>query len=97
VSLPISVLDGGLADEAGLTRYRYVLRNKRTGHVYLVVVFTPYLREDVDENGKLLVPEEMARRNAAAGRRVATPPSPEGVIEKDTSGLNQGSGIEDVD
>ncbi|GAB0137969.1 hypothetical protein EsDP_00006219 [Epichloe bromicola] len=32
---------------------RYVLRNKRTEEVYLVIVFTIYLREDVNEDGTL--------------------------------------------
>lgn len=32
---------------------RYVLRNKTTKQVYLVVLFTLYLREDVNEDGSL--------------------------------------------
>ncbi|KAG5951629.1 hypothetical protein E4U53_002663 [Claviceps sorghi] len=32
---------------------RYVLRNKQTEEVYLVIVFTIYLREDVNEDGTL--------------------------------------------
>ncbi|KAI0595529.1 hypothetical protein F4775DRAFT_568697 [Biscogniauxia sp. FL1348] len=32
---------------------RYVLRNRSTGDTYLVVVFTLYLREDIDEDGEL--------------------------------------------
>ncbi|ESZ98321.1 hypothetical protein SBOR_1314 [Sclerotinia borealis F-4128] len=32
---------------------RYVLKNRKTGEVLLVVLFTLYLKEDVDENGKL--------------------------------------------
>ncbi|OAA52107.1 hypothetical protein NOR_00700 [Metarhizium rileyi] len=32
---------------------RYVLRNKQTAEVYLVVVFTLYLREDVNDDGTL--------------------------------------------
>lgn len=32
---------------------RYVLRNKQTEGTYLVVVFTIYLREDVNEDGTL--------------------------------------------
>ncbi|KAK8061868.1 hypothetical protein PG994_008234 [Apiospora phragmitis] len=34
-------------------RLRYVLRNKSTGDTYLVVLFTLYLKEDVNENGSL--------------------------------------------
>ncbi|KAJ8069998.1 hypothetical protein OCU04_000402 [Sclerotinia nivalis] len=32
---------------------RYVLKNRKTGEVLFVVLFTLYLKEDVDENGKL--------------------------------------------
>jgi spore germination cell wall hydrolase CwlJ-like protein len=32
---------------------RYVLRNRTTKQVYLVVLFTLYLREDVNEDGTL--------------------------------------------
>lgn len=32
---------------------RYVLRNKSTKQVYLVVLFTLYLKEDVNEDGSL--------------------------------------------
>jgi hypothetical protein len=34
-------------------RLRYVLRNKTTGDTYLVVLFTLYLKEDVNEDGSL--------------------------------------------
>ncbi|KAH8682648.1 hypothetical protein BX600DRAFT_393364 [Xylariales sp. PMI_506] len=34
-------------------RLRYVLRNKSTGHTYLVVLFSLYLKEDVNEDGSL--------------------------------------------
>ncbi|KAH0595131.1 hypothetical protein MHUMG1_06880 [Metarhizium humberi] len=43
-------------DGQGLRRsheLRYVLRNKQTAETYLVVVFTIYLREDVNEDGTL--------------------------------------------
>ncbi|KAI1432766.1 hypothetical protein GGR50DRAFT_672469 [Xylaria sp. CBS 124048] len=32
---------------------RYVLRNRTTGHTYLVILFTLYLKEDVNEDGSL--------------------------------------------
>lgn len=32
---------------------RYVLKNRKTGEVLFAVVFTLYLKEDVDENGNL--------------------------------------------
>ncbi|UNI24829.1 hypothetical protein JDV02_010545 [Purpureocillium takamizusanense] len=44
---------------------RYVLRNKSTGEVYLVVVFTIYLKEDVAEDGTI--------RQGATERAVAGP------------------------
>lgn len=34
-------------------RLRYVLRNKSTNQTYLVVLFTLYLKEDVNEDGSL--------------------------------------------
>ncbi|CAI4219309.1 unnamed protein product [Parascedosporium putredinis] len=46
----------------------YVLRNRKTKDVYLVVMFSLYLREDVDEAGSLKIPEAQARKNAAVGR-----------------------------
>lgn len=36
-----------------LTSVRYVLRNKSTGTVYLVILFTIYRKEDVNEDGSL--------------------------------------------
>ncbi|KAI1329782.1 hypothetical protein F5Y16DRAFT_365286 [Xylariaceae sp. FL0255] len=38
---------------------RYVLRNRETGDTYLVILFTLYLREDVNEDGSLK-PEALA-------------------------------------
>lgn len=32
---------------------RYVLRNKSTGQIYLTILFTLYLKEDVNEDGTL--------------------------------------------
>jgi hypothetical protein len=32
---------------------RYVLKNRKTGTVYLVVLFTLYLKEDVNEDGSI--------------------------------------------
>ncbi|KAM7191713.1 Protein of unknown function (DUF1769) domain containing protein [Naviculisporaceae sp. PSN 640] len=37
----------------GKTGLRYVLRNRSTGQVYLVVLFTLHLKEDVNEDGSL--------------------------------------------
>ena len=46
---------------------RYVLRNKATGDVYLVVVFTMYLKEDVNQDGTLR--EGAAERIAEVAKR----------------------------
>ncbi|ODA79542.1 hypothetical protein RJ55_05136 [Drechmeria coniospora] len=54
-------------DGQGLRRshsLRYVLRNKMTGEVYLVLVFTIFLHEDVDEHG--FIKEGAAERAVAA-------------------------------
>jgi hypothetical protein len=32
---------------------RYVLRNRATGETYLVILFTLYLKEDINEDGSL--------------------------------------------
>ncbi|KAJ4163611.1 hypothetical protein LMH87_005328 [Akanthomyces muscarius] len=48
---------------------RYVLRNKATGDVYLVVVFSLFLREDLNEDGTL---REGAQQHTAGGAQVAT-------------------------
>ncbi|KAK8072731.1 f-box domain containing protein [Apiospora saccharicola] len=44
---------------------RYVLRNKSTGDTYLVVLFTLYLKEDVNEDGSLK-PEALASNTSQA-------------------------------
>ncbi|KAK2034084.1 DUF1769-domain-containing protein [Colletotrichum zoysiae] len=40
---------------------RYVLRNKATGEVYLVVLFTLYLKDDVNEDGTLKAGAESSK------------------------------------
>ncbi|KAK0385115.1 hypothetical protein NLU13_7593 [Sarocladium strictum] len=42
---------------------RYVLRNKKTGQIYLVVLFSLYLKEDINEDGSV---KEGAEHRAAA-------------------------------
>lgn len=42
-----------LGENHQLTSLRYVLRNKSTGTVYLVILFTIYRKEDVNEDGSL--------------------------------------------
>ncbi|KAJ3474070.1 hypothetical protein NLG97_g10006 [Lecanicillium saksenae] len=48
---------------------RYVLRNKTTGDVYLVVVFSLFLREDLNEDGTL---KEGAQQHSAGAPASAT-------------------------
>lgn len=45
---------------------RYVLRNRVTGQVYLVVLFTLYLKEDVNEDGSIK-PEALEAAKKASG------------------------------
>ncbi|KAK0725230.1 hypothetical protein B0H67DRAFT_598547 [Lasiosphaeris hirsuta] len=47
---------------------RYVLRNRTTRHVYLVVLFTLYLREDVNEDGSLKPAALAATARASGGQ-----------------------------
>jgi hypothetical protein len=44
---------------------RYVLRNKTTGQVYLVILFTLYLKEDVNEDGSIKPAALEAAKNAS--------------------------------
>jgi len=46
---------------------RYVLRNRATGQVYLVVHFTLYLKEDVNEDGSLKPAALQATKKASGG------------------------------
>ncbi|KAK7984367.1 hypothetical protein PG989_011769 [Apiospora arundinis] len=80
-------------------RLRYVLRNKSTGETYLVVLFTLYLKEDVNEDGSLK-PEALAshtsQTEAAAPTetsKAADEPEDEAVLEearKKLEGLDTG-------
>jgi hypothetical protein len=45
---------------------RYVLRNRTTGQVYLVILFTLYLKEDVNEDGSIK-PEALEAAKKASG------------------------------
>jgi hypothetical protein len=45
---------------------RYVLRNKATGQVYLVILFTLYRKEDVDEDG-FVKPHALEAAQKASG------------------------------
>ncbi|KAK8852043.1 DUF1769-domain-containing protein [Apiospora arundinis] len=80
-------------------RLRYVLRNKSTGETYLVVLFTLYLKEDVNEDGSLK-PEALAshtsQTEAAAPTetsKAADEPEDEAALEearKKLEGLDTG-------
>lgn len=48
---------------------RYVLRNKVTGQVYLVILFTLYLKEDVNEDGSIK-PHALEAAKKASGHVV---------------------------
>ncbi|KAK1752976.1 DUF1769-domain-containing protein [Echria macrotheca] len=70
-SLPImKYWDGQGLRENGPKRshqLRYVLRNRATGQVYLVVLFTLYLKEDVNEDGSLKPAALQATKKASGG------------------------------
>lgn len=55
-------------------RLRYVLRNKSTGNTYLVVLFTLYLKEDVNEDGSLK-PEALASHTSQTPGATTIEPS----------------------
>ncbi len=60
---------------------RYVLRNRATDATYLVIMFTLYLREDVNEDGSLKPAAlESARhgRSGADGGKTAPPAGEDG-------------------
>jgi hypothetical protein len=72
---------------------RYVLRNRSTGQVYLVVVFTLHLAEDVNEDGTLKPAALEAMARAADGKGLkggASPePEPELELEPDEEDFNE--------
>lgn len=79
-----------------LTHYRYVLRNKKTNDIYLVVVFSLYLKEDLNDDGSLKVPEEEAKKKAVERRPSDAPEEDEGVEPghvalKEDRGMSVGS------
>ncbi|KAK8016677.1 UPF0590 protein [Apiospora rasikravindrae] len=77
---------------------RYVLRNKSTGDTYLVVLFTLYLKEDVNEDGSLK-PAALASHTSQPAEAPAEPskaadePEDEAALEearKKLEGLDTG-------
>ncbi|KAK8132336.1 hypothetical protein PG999_000509 [Apiospora kogelbergensis] len=76
---------------------RYVLRNKSTGDTYLVVLFTLYLKEDVNEDGSLK-PEALASHTSHTAApteisKAADEPEDEAALEearKKLEGLDTG-------
>lgn len=61
------------SDDRRSHQLRYVLRNKATGDVYLVVVFSLFLREDLNEDGTL---KEGAQQHKAGGGGAPAPAAP---------------------
>ncbi|GAB1317743.1 F-box domain containing protein [Madurella fahalii] len=62
---------------------RYVLRNRSTGQVYLVVLFTLHLAEDVNENGSLK-PEALQALTHASGGQGKGEPLPDVKSESES-------------
>ncbi|AEO68175.1 uncharacterized protein THITE_51646 [Thermothielavioides terrestris NRRL 8126] len=62
---------------------RYVLRNRSTGQVYLVVLFTLHLAEDINEDGTLKPAawEALIRASGGKGFKEAELPVPEPELE----------------
>ncbi|KAI1492893.1 hypothetical protein F5X96DRAFT_304626 [Biscogniauxia mediterranea] len=77
---------------------RYVLRNRSTGDTYLVVVFTLYLREDIDEDGELKpeAREAIAREQHAVAGGKGFGRSREEALEDDGA-KDDSEGIGDKD
>ena len=55
---------------------RYVLRNRSTSDVYLVILFTLYLKEDVNEDGSLKPAALEATAKRSGGRAPGEPLEP---------------------
>jgi len=62
---------------------RYVLRNRSTGQVYFVVLFTLHLAEDVNEDGTLkpAALEAVAKASGGKGAKGEKLPAPEPELE----------------
>ncbi|KAJ8119758.1 hypothetical protein ONZ43_g3365 [Nemania bipapillata] len=75
---------------------RYVLRNRTTGETYLVIVFSLYLKEDVNEDGSLKPAALEARHEdlELAGKGTNGDDGGEIAPPMDASG---GAGDDDVD
>ncbi len=65
---------------------RYVLRNRATSDVYLVVLFTLYLKEDVNEDGSLKPAALQATAKASCGQGAKGKP-----LEQTANGSEAGS------
>jgi hypothetical protein len=64
---------------------RYVLRNRSTGQVYLVVLFSLHLVEDVNEDGTLK-PAALEAIEQASGGMKGTPLEPRPPLESKPDG-----------
>jgi hypothetical protein len=77
---------------------RYVLRNRSTGQVYLVVLFTLYLKEDVNEDGSLKPAALQATARASGGKGEKGEPMKKDdteVFVKDSDRHNAGEANDD--
>ena len=71
---------------------RYVLRNRSTGQVYLVVLFTLHLAEDVNEDGTLKPAALEAVTQASGGKKdeeLLAEPEPELEMEPDEEDIHE--------
>ncbi|KAM7194375.1 Protein of unknown function (DUF1769) domain containing protein [Rhypophila sp. PSN 637] len=80
-------------------RLRYVLRNRSTGQVYLVVLFTLHLKEDVNEDGSLKPAALKATAEGCGGGagKNAMNGKDEAVNEDKEEAANGGGNDDDID
>jgi len=74
---------------------RYVLRNRSTGHVYLVVLFTLHLAEDINEDGSLkpAAIEALRTSSGAEGEKGEPLADPK---PKDNGGFDEDKALEEA-
>ncbi|KAI0810186.1 hypothetical protein GGR55DRAFT_645644 [Xylaria sp. FL0064] len=77
---------------------RYVLRNRATGDTYLVILFTLYLKEDVNEDGSLKPAAlEATREDKMLAKGAGKIPDDDGVNGEKKEDVPKSSGDDDVD
>lgn len=74
---------------------RYVLKNRQTGKVYMVVVFTLYLKEDVDEEGTIKPGVEGGKPGYGGALEGEAPEKGDAEVEKAEAKTNDAD--DDVD